>query len=176
MRGVRLKGGERIEADAVVAAVDPRHVFGRLIPEDAVPKKLLQRVRGLESSISAMALNLGVNRDLREVGLGAFNIWDYPSIDIDALYDPIFHGRLPDKPGIVISPNSLKDPTGQMAPRGKDIARGHQPRAVFDVRCLGERASPRSVATTSTCSKTGCEISFSSTSIHDCPASSITSS
>ena len=119
VRGVRLKGGERIEADAVVAAVDPRHVFGRLIPEDAVPKKLLQRVRGLESSISAMALNLGVNRDLREVGLGAFNIWDYPSIDIDALYDPIFHGRLPDKPGIFISANSLKDPTGQMAPRGK---------------------------------------------------------
>ena len=117
--GVRLRGGERIEADAVVAAVDPRHVFGRFIPENAVPKKLLERVRGLESSISAMALGLGVNRDLREVGLGAFNIWDYPSIDIDALYDPIFHGRLPEKPGMFISANSLKDPTGQMAPRGK---------------------------------------------------------
>jgi phytoene dehydrogenase-like protein len=76
-------------------------------------------VRDLESSISAMVLSLGVNRDLREVGLGAFNIWDYPSIDIDALYDPIFHGRLPDKPGMFISANSLKDPTGQMAPRGK---------------------------------------------------------
>lgn len=116
---VRLAGGECIEADAVVAAIDPRHVFGGLIPQNTVPKKLMKRVRGLESSISAMALNLGVNRDLREIGLGAFNIWDYPTIDIDAVYDPIFHGRLPEKPGMFVSPNSLKDPTGQMAPRGR---------------------------------------------------------
>jgi len=38
---------------------------------------------------------------------------------LDALYDPIFHGRLPEKPSMFISANSLKDPTGQMAPRGK---------------------------------------------------------
>jgi all-trans-retinol 13,14-reductase len=119
VRGVRLVGGEPIEADAVVAAIDPRHVFGMLMSPEVVPTKLLQRVRGLESSVSALALNLGVNRDLQEIGLGAFNIWDYPDTDIDAVYDPIFHGRLPEKPGLFISPNSLKDPTGQMAPKGK---------------------------------------------------------
>ncbi len=117
--GVRLAGGEQIEADAVVAAIDPRHVFGRLIAQDAVPKKLLQRLRGLESSLSGLVLNLGVNRDLREVGLGAFNIWDYPSIDVDAVYEPLFHGRLPEQFALFISPDSLKDPTGQLAPRGK---------------------------------------------------------
>jgi len=117
--GVRLADGEQIEADAVVAAIDPRHVFGRLLAQEVVPKKLLQRVRGLESSLSGMLLNLGVNRDLREVGLGAFNIWHYPEIDIDALYEPLFHGRLPAELPLFISPGSLKDPTGQIAPRGK---------------------------------------------------------
>lgn len=118
VRSVTLCNGERIEADAVVAAIDPRYVFGGLIARDAVPKKLLERVRGLESSVSILGLNLGVKRDLREIGLGAFNIWDYPGVDIDALWEPIFHGRLPETPSFFISPNSLKDPTGQMAPRG----------------------------------------------------------
>jgi len=113
-----LANGELIEADAVVAAIDPRHVFGALIAADVVPKKLLQRVRGLESSISILGLNLGVRRDLREIGLGAFNIWDYPSEDIDAFFEPMFHGRLPETPMLFISPNSLKDPTGRMAPKG----------------------------------------------------------
>ncbi len=117
--GVRLADGERIDADAVVAAIDPRHVFASLLAQEKVPHKLLGRVRGLESSISTLGLNLGVNRDLREIGLGAFNIWDYPSIDIDALHDPYRHGRMPDEFFLFISPNSLKDPTGQMAPKGK---------------------------------------------------------
>ena len=116
---VRLATGEVLQADAVVAAVDPRHVFGQLIEAQAVPKKLRDRVRQLESSLSALALNLGVNRDLREIGLGAFNLWSYPDIDIDALYEPCFHGRLPREPGLFISPNSLKDPTGSLAPPGK---------------------------------------------------------
>lgn len=120
VRAVRLGSGERIEADAVVAAIDPRHVFAGLMAQEVVPKKLLHRVRGLESSVSSFALNLGVNRDLREIGLGAFNIWDYPTIDLDALFEPLWHGRVHEKAtGLFISPNSLKDPTGQMAPQGK---------------------------------------------------------
>lgn len=118
-RRVTLVTGETLEADAIVAAIDPRHVFGRLIESDSVPKKLRERVRRVESSMSALALNLGVNRDLRQIGLGAFNIWSYPSIDIDALYEPCFHGRLPRDLSLFISPNSLKDPTGRMAPAGK---------------------------------------------------------
>ncbi len=116
---VTLVTGETLEADAGVAAIDPRHVFGRLIESDSVPKKLRDRVRGVESSMSALALNLGVNRDLRQIGLGAFNIWSYPSINIDELYEPCFHGRLPRDLSLFISPNSLKDPTGCMAPPGK---------------------------------------------------------
>ena len=118
-RRVSLAAGETLEADAIVAAIDPRHVFGRLIEPASVPKKLRDRVRRLESSMSALSLDLGVNRDLREIGLGAYNLWSYPSIDIDALYEPCFHGRMPHEMGLFISPNSLKDPTGSMAPAGK---------------------------------------------------------
>lgn len=118
-RGVVLRGGETIAADAIIAAIDPRHVFGRLIDAQVVPKKLHERIQRVESSLSALVLNLGVTRDLREIGLGAHNVWSYPSIDLDALYEPCFHGRLPKEGFLFISPNSLKDPTGQMAPPGK---------------------------------------------------------
>lgn len=118
-RHVSLATGEVLEADAVVAAIDPRHVFGRLIEPQSVPRKLRDRVRRVESSMSALSLDLGVNRDLREVGLGAFNLWSYPSIDIDSLFEPCFHGRLPHEMSLFISPNSLKDPSGRMAPAGK---------------------------------------------------------
>jgi phytoene dehydrogenase-like protein len=84
-----------------------------------VPKKLHDRIQRLDSSLSALMLNLGVSRDLREVGLGAHNLWSYPSIDIDAVFEPYFHGRLPKEHFLFISLNSLKDPTGQMAPKGK---------------------------------------------------------
>jgi phytoene dehydrogenase-like protein len=116
---VSLATGETLEADAIVAAIDPRHVFGRLIEPESVPRKLRDRVRRVESSMSALSLDLGVNRDLREIGLGAYNLWSYPSIDIDSLYEPCFHGRMPHEMGLFISPNSLKDPTGRMAPAGK---------------------------------------------------------
>lgn len=116
---VTLASGEALAADAVVAAIDPRHVFGRLLPPEAVARQLRERLQRTESSLSALALNLGVNRDLRQGGLGAFNLWSYPGIDIDALYEPCFHGRLPRELPLFISPNSLKDPTGRMAPAGK---------------------------------------------------------
>ncbi len=40
VRGVTLKDGDYIEADAVVAAIDPRHVFGSLVDQELVPNKL----------------------------------------------------------------------------------------------------------------------------------------
>jgi phytoene dehydrogenase-like protein len=116
---VTLADGETIEAKAVIAAIDPRHVFGGLVAKESLPPKLRDRVQRTQSSLSALTLFLGVNRDLREIGLGAGNIWDYPGIDIDACYEPLFHGRLPEELALFISPNSLKDPTGQMAPKGK---------------------------------------------------------
>lgn len=116
---VRLVGGEHIETDAVVAAIDPRHVFTGLLAPSVVPKKLLKRVRAVTSSNSVLSVNLGVNRDLREIGLGAANIWDYPDIDIDSLLEPCCQGRLPEEFVLFISPNSLKDSGGRMAPQGK---------------------------------------------------------
>ncbi|MEN9935749.1 MAG: hypothetical protein RLZZ387_2328 [Chloroflexota bacterium] len=58
-RAVRLEGGEEIAASAVVANVDPRYVYGRLIPEARAEARRLER---LELSYSGFVLMLGVDR------------------------------------------------------------------------------------------------------------------
>lgn len=110
--------GERIAVDGVVTAIDPRHVYGSMLPADVVRPETLDKVERMESSLSACCLYLGVRRDLRDHGWGAYNVWDYPDWDIDAAYEPMFRGELPDELPFFISPNSLKDPTGSMAPDG----------------------------------------------------------
>ena len=61
---------------------------------------------------------LGLKRDLRAHGLGASNLWLHPSYDIEASFAARFTGRLPPKPLLFVSPTSLKDDSGKLAPKG----------------------------------------------------------
>jgi len=115
---VEAEDGRRWDVDGVVAAVDPRHVYGSMLDASVVPKKIARRLPDLESSLTGFSLYLGLSSDLRDAGWGAQNVWDYPSWDIDAVYEPAFRGDLSDEMCLFISPNSLKDPTGSMAPEG----------------------------------------------------------
>ena len=115
---VELTDGERVETSSVVAAIEPVHTFRTLIGEEHLPQKLRKKVGRMQPSLATFCVYLGMERDLRAHGLGAFNIWDYPSWDIDALYAPALDSRLPDEFGLFLSPNSLKDDSGSLAPRG----------------------------------------------------------
>lgn len=116
--GVQIEGGEPIFADIVVSDADPRITYGRLIPHAKLPSRLAKKVSKVVPSLGTFTLYLGMRRDLREHGLGRFNVWHYPSYDIDALYAPLFADNLPAELPFFLSPNSLKDDTGTMAPPG----------------------------------------------------------
>lgn len=116
---VELASGERIDADVVVSAIDPTLTYGQLIDEQHVPGKLLKKTRRTRASIASLCVFLGMRRDLRDYGLGNSNVWDYPTWDIDAAYGDILDGRMPERDWpFFLSPNSLKDDTGAMAPEG----------------------------------------------------------
>lgn len=117
--GVRLQGGEELEADVVVSDVDPVVTFGQLLAPEAVPPALRQKVAKTEPSLGSLIVYLGMRRDLRAHGLGRFDVWQYPTWDIDALYEPLFTGApLAPEPAVFLSPSSLKDDTGTQAPAG----------------------------------------------------------
>lgn len=115
---VHTAKGQRFGADVVVSAVDPVLTYGQLLPESDVPARLRRKVRSTEPSVASICIFLGLNRDLRDHGLGAFNVWDYPSWDLDRVYGDIVDGVTPEDWPFFLSPNSLKDDTGTMAPEG----------------------------------------------------------
>lgn len=116
--GVQLASGERIDADVVVSDVNPVVTLGRMLEPGVLPHALRDRAARAEPSLGVFGLYLGMQRDLRERGLGRFNVWSHPAWDIDAEYAPVFAGRLPAEPMLFLSPNSIKDDSGTMAPPG----------------------------------------------------------
>ncbi|MCB9658592.1 MAG: NAD(P)/FAD-dependent oxidoreductase [Sandaracinaceae bacterium] len=116
--GVLLSDGERLDADVVVSAVDPKLTYGRFLPSSVLPSGMRRKVQKTRPSVGSICLFLGLERDLRQHGMGAFNVWDYPTWDIEQAFGPALEGRLPDDYAFFLSPNSLKDDTGEMAPAG----------------------------------------------------------
>jgi phytoene dehydrogenase-like protein len=116
--GVELEDGERIAADAVISNADPTVTLGKLLNPSLVPAALLRKVQRTEPSMSVFAVYLGMRRDLRRHGLGAFQVWDFPAWDIDAMYAYLQAGQCPSEPVLFLSPNSLKDDPGVLAPEG----------------------------------------------------------
>jgi all-trans-retinol 13,14-reductase len=119
--GVVLSDGEEIEADVVVACVDPVITFGSLIEHSNLPAGLNKKVINIKPSVGGYYIFLGMKRDLSRHGLGPFNIWDFPTYDMEELYRDALMGNLVDPKGIFISPNSLKDTSGKLAPEGSSV-------------------------------------------------------
>lgn len=143
---VVLADGERIEADVIVSDADPTLTLGRLLDADVLPDGIRHKVRATEPSLATFAVYLGMRRDLRAHGMGRFDVWSYPQFDLDALYAPLFDGRLPDAPMLFLSPNSLKDETSQLAAMGSSTLEivTFAPHALFERwrdRPLGARGA-----------------------------------
>jgi phytoene dehydrogenase-like protein len=83
-----------------------------------VPGKLLRKVEHTQPSISSFTIFLGMRRDLRAHGFGAFNVWQYPSWDLEAAYAPALAGRMPDELPLFLSSSTLRDDSGTLAPTG----------------------------------------------------------
>lgn len=118
VRGVELENGERIDADVIVSDADPTITLGELVEPEHLPPRLRRKVARMEPSLAPFSIFLGMRRDLRERGLGRFNVWTYPSWDIDGLYAPILDGKVPERPWLFVSSNSIKDDSGVLAPAG----------------------------------------------------------
>ncbi|WP_281311789.1 NAD(P)/FAD-dependent oxidoreductase [Polyangium sp. y55x31] len=116
--GVILAGGERIEADIVVSAIDPTITLGRLVPAADLKTSLRRKAAVIEPSMATFQIWLGLRRDVRAYGLGAQNVWLYPSYDVEEGFSARFTGKLPPRPMLFVSPTSIKDTSGALAPEG----------------------------------------------------------
>lgn len=116
--GVTMANGEEHDADVVVSAIDPVLTYDRLLADTPLPTGLRRKVKRTEPSVASICVFLGMKRDLRQHGLSACNVWDYPTWDLEEAFGPATEGRIPDDWAFFLSPNSLKDDTHSMAPEG----------------------------------------------------------
>jgi phytoene desaturase len=99
--GVELAGGDRLDADIVVANCDAEVLYRDLLPD----AKALRRVRRAARSTSGVVVCAGVRG--RTPGIGHHNVWF--SADYRAEFDAFARGRMADDPTIYACVSSVTD-------------------------------------------------------------------
>ncbi len=107
VQAVHTTDGTRIQGKVFISNIDPKSCVN-MIGKDHFPKHFLNKI-DYEYSSSAYILYLGLKGiDLRDYGFGNWNIWHYPHLDINRIYqDQINHNRL-DDPWVFLSSPSLQ--------------------------------------------------------------------
>jgi len=117
--GVRLKNGDEYSAPIVISNADAVVTYRQLVGTTNIPSSLRKKTQSTRHSVASMCLFVGTDLDIEKLGMTDANIWNYPSVDIDAAYEPIFKGQMPPNDFFFLSSPSLKDPiSGVKAPPG----------------------------------------------------------
>jgi phytoene dehydrogenase-like protein len=120
--GVRYKAphGEEgeIRAPLVVSNADLKRTLLDLLPREQLPADLEATARGWEMGAAIFLTCLAVRTDLKALGMGATNYWQFDDYDFDSLYEEAAT-TLPPVRACYITSATLKDPaTPGHAPDG----------------------------------------------------------
>jgi all-trans-retinol 13,14-reductase len=108
--GVRLAGGETIDARCVVSDAGAINTVRRLLPQRLHRSPWAREVLSFAPSLAHLQLYLGLEGDLRALGANASNYWIYDTWDTQAaLWRDPFEEPVP--PMVFIAFPTLKDPT-----------------------------------------------------------------
>ncbi len=121
--GLRLAGGELIEAASVAASCDPKQVFLRLLPAGSLPRKSEQsivnyRTRGTTAKVS-LALSrypqLACRPDLTPAVIRTGETLD----QLERAFDPVKYRQLAEEPVLDIQVPTIESP--ELAPAGHHV-------------------------------------------------------
>ena len=115
--GVRLAGGEEIEAKNVISAAGIGATVSRLLPEEHRNETWARDIAKLRPASAHVCLYLGFKGDIRTAGAGPANKWFYQTWDceLDA-WNVHPDQELPKAPILYCSFPSLKDPEHDPGP------------------------------------------------------------
>jgi phytoene dehydrogenase-like protein len=127
MKGVVLKNGDAIEANAVASCVDPKRTFLHLVDESELDPELVSRLRRFRSEGTSLKINLALN------GLPEFTVLPgapaphhkatmhiCPDLDyVERAWDDAKYGRPSRSPLLEMTVPTMYD--ASLAPAGKHI-------------------------------------------------------
>ncbi len=82
--GVVTTDGSRYDCSSIICASNLYDVVNRLVGRSHFSQRYLDVLDGLSCSISVMALNIGLNRDPKELGIESHITMIFPDTDIDS--------------------------------------------------------------------------------------------
>ncbi len=117
--GIELKNGTKIKAKYVISNADSKLTFLKLVGEENLKKKFVEKIKSLEMSVSGFVVHLGVDMDLSKLDLNYAAVVYYPSYDIEEPFKAYENNEIPDidRMHFGISVTSLHD--SSLAPEGK---------------------------------------------------------
>ncbi len=116
VQGVELADGRRIKATYVVSNASLQQTFYKLVGREYLKKRFIKKIEGKELSLSCFILYLGIDLDLKSLGLN-FRTNVYPTYDTEKQYEILKDGEIPEEFAFVMTFFSLIDPT--TAPKNK---------------------------------------------------------
>ncbi len=119
---VITEDGREVRGDRFICNADPTWFVDTMGRHHFEPK-FLSRV-DYDYSASSFSIYLGIKGlDLRDYGFGNWNVWHYPSLDINATYDAQHNRGELSKPWLFMSTPTLCSPRAQTrhAPEGEQI-------------------------------------------------------
>jgi len=116
VQGVELTDGRRIKVSYVISNASLKQTFYKLVGKKYLKKRFIKKIEGKELSLSCFILYLGVDLDLKSLGLN-FRANVYPTYDIEKQYEILKGGEISGEFSFVMTFSSLIDPT--TAPKGK---------------------------------------------------------
>ncbi|MEL6247928.1 MAG: NAD(P)/FAD-dependent oxidoreductase [Cyanobacteria bacterium J06648_16] len=122
IRGVVANGQLYQATEAYISDLDPKLTVALMSPADALDNHERERLTAYDYSTSAFNVYLGLDERFQpeRYGLGNWNIWYYPSGDLNQAYDQQLADDL-DHPWIFVSCPTLKSDAVGMAPPGHHV-------------------------------------------------------
>ena len=120
--GVRLAGGEKINARRIISATDPKRTFLDMVGVEYLDIGFTNRIRRLRCDGYVAKLHLALDGKPEFNGLADANGRLLMAPDMDAIeiaFDYAKYGELPDRPMIEAAVSSLRD--ASLAPAGQHV-------------------------------------------------------
>ena len=114
---VTTQTGDRYVAHSVVSNIDVADTL-ELLDGLRPSRRTRKKAPAMRPSLGSVCVFLATDIDITEHGITDSNIWHYGNPDIDAVYEQVYSGRLPDPPAFFLTAPTLKDPDAGRAPEG----------------------------------------------------------
>ncbi len=116
VKGVRTRGGERVEAPLVISNINP-NLLVKMLPVES-GRLFAEKWSHLEYSLSCFVLYLATDLDLRAMGLPYFTYLRFLS-DLEEEDRILRRGEIPQNPTLMVSIPTMLDPS--LAPPGQHL-------------------------------------------------------